>query len=331
MKPLRIGLVGAGMVSAFHLPAWQRVSDLAQVVAICDLDIGRATAQARAFDIPGVWSDLNAMLDHEHLDAIDVLTPPGAHAEACLAAAQRGIAILCQKPLGPTLKDASMLAAALDNRCRVMVHENWRFRPHYRQVEDWLRNGQIGEPQQAALWTRSNGLLADASGMQPALARQPLLSVLDRLMVAEVLVHHLDIVRWLLGASRVIHARTQYAIAQVAGESMAEIQLALPAGGIVTVGGDMADRDATPSLRDSFSLTGTQGEILLAGDTLTLNGRRSARIQVDLQADYLASYANAIAHFVHALHKDQPFETPVVWHLEVLQTVEDVYRLAAKN
>ncbi|MEP6824423.1 MAG: Gfo/Idh/MocA family oxidoreductase [Ramlibacter sp.] len=331
MRPLRIGMVGAGMVSSFHLSAWQRVSEFAHVVAICDLDSAKAAEHSRIFAIPGVWSDLDAMLDHERLDAIDVLTPPSAHARACLAAAQRGIAILCQKPLAPTLEEARTLAVLLGERCRIMVHENWRFRPHYRQVENWLRNGQIGEPKRATLWARSSGLLADASGVRPALARQPLLAVLDRLMVAEVLVHHLDLVRWLLGASRVIRARTKNSVAQVAGESMAEIQLELPVRGVVTVGGDMADPSSAPGLRDEFSLTGTEGEISLKGDILTLKARRNTRIQVDLQADYLTSYADTIAHFVHGLHEDREFETPVSWHLEVLKTVEDVYRLAAKS
>ena len=53
-------------------------------------------------------------------------------------AAHRGVPVLCQKPLAPTLSQAESLVAEFADKTRLMVHENWRFRPYYRQVAQWL-------------------------------------------------------------------------------------------------------------------------------------------------------------------------------------------------
>lgn len=58
---LRIGLAGAGAISQFHLVGWSEMAD-AQVVAICDIDEGRARAKAQVFNIPGVYTDFRAMI-----------------------------------------------------------------------------------------------------------------------------------------------------------------------------------------------------------------------------------------------------------------------------
>lgn len=327
---MRVALIGAGMVSAHHLPAWQRLPGV-QVVALCDRDGERAAAQARRFGVPGVWTSVEAMLEHERLDAVDVATPPAAHAEACLAAARRGLAVLCQKPLAPTLAQARALAAQLGT-ARVMVHENWRFRPHYRRLQAWLQEGRIGSVRSGELWVHSSGLLAAASGARPALVRQPLLATLPRLLLAEVLVHHLDLARWLLGAGDVQSAHLRHGVAAVRGESAAELVLKLPGGGTLRVGGDMADAEAAPGLADRLIFVGSEGEIRLQDARLSVSagvpGWAPEVHAVDLQADYQTSYDAAIAHFVYALQHDQPFETAPNWHLEVLQTMESAYRLA---
>ena len=61
------------------------------------------------------------------LDAVDVAAPREFHAEMVRMAARRGLAVLCQKPLAPTLAEAEALVAEVGGRCRLMVHENWRF------------------------------------------------------------------------------------------------------------------------------------------------------------------------------------------------------------
>ena len=337
MKTLRIGLAGAGMVSAYHLRAWHELSDRApgslELVALADPDLERARSAAAAHGIAHVHAGLDAMLEAHALDAVDLMTPPECHVEHCLAAAQRGVAILCQKPLAPRLAPAQALAETLGNRVRLMVHENWRFRPHYRKIRAWIDQQRIGRIAGGTLIVRSSGLLPNADGLCPALLRQPQLAAMPRLIIAELLVHHLDLALWLCATDAVALATTTRRSPHVIGESGASMQLRLPGGGYFLIRGDMADRASPPHLREELVLHGSHGMITLQQDGIELidstspSGRE--RVSVDFDADYLASYRDTIAHFVDALRSGTPFETPIHWHLRVLAMVERAYELAA--
>jgi len=324
---LRVGLAGAGMASGFHLPGWRMLGDEIDLVAIADPDIEKARARATEFGIAKVFSSLESMLASARLDAVDIATPPSMHATNCEVAASAGVAILCQKPLAPSLEAASHIFKQLDNRVRLMVHENWRFRPHYRILQNWLLQGRIGNFVRGEIDVRSCGLLPAENGIIPALVRQPLLATLPRLMVAEVLVHHLDIALWLTGADKVNFSELRFDAKSVFGESAARIHLSNSDHKEIVVTGNMADASALPVLRDSVSLIGDRGSIELRGNVLRLLTDNPITHRFDFDEDYQMSYAATIGHFVDALQSDTAFETPPEWHLRVLEVSEIAYRI----
>jgi D-apiose dehydrogenase len=324
---LRIAIAGAGMVSAHHLRAWFATPDV-EVVAIADPEIARAQRRAAEFGVRAVYADAVRMLDAERPDALDIAAGHAAHRPLCLAAAARGIAILCQKPLAPSLDEARTITEEVGAGCRLMVHENWRFRPWYRQTQEWIREGAIGVPLRLQLDTHSCGFLL-VNGKRPALDRQPMLASVPHLMIGEVLVHHLDVARWLLGPLSVGSASIKRQFDDVRGETSARIDLV---GGATAAGlsGDLAVEGAPLPLTDRMSLVGSRGEITLEQDTLTLWGRECRTIGLDLEGGYQASYDAAIAHFANAMLRDQPFMTAVQDHLAVLALAEDAYRVASR-
>lgn len=326
-RPWRVALAGAGWVSAHHLAGWAKVPG-ARVVGIADPDPARARARATAFGVEAVFADTADMLDALRPDALDVCAPPAVHAELCALAAHRGIATSCQKPLAPTLTEARAVVALARGRMRLMVHENWRFRAPYRQVDAWLRGGAIGELTNFRLRAASSGLLPDAQGQRPALTRQPLLARLPRLAVGELLVHHLDVARWLLGELAVERARLTRACPAVVGDDSAVIALVRADGMPVEVAGSFNDPDAGDAVRDTLAVEGTRGRIDFDGTTLTLSGTQQATLAFDPADVYEGSYAAAIAHFARAVRDGTDFETPGDEHLRTLALVEDAYRLA---
>lgn len=324
---LRVAIAGAGFASGLHLPGWKRVPN-AEVVAICDPAIEKAELRAREFGVASVFSEAEQMLETTRPDAIDIVAPMDVHVPLCMLAASKGVHILCQKPLAPTLTEAQSLARSVEDKVRLMVHENWRFRPHYRQVKRWLEDGALGVPVSSTMQMRSSGLLEDESGVMPQLVRQPFFSELKRLLIGEVLIHHLDVLRWLLGPLRVAAARAGRLCAAVRGEDHAVILLegrqrwALLDSSLVVPG-------APPTPSDRLELIGTQGTVLLEGNVLRLNGKRNESMTFDLVAGYGDSYAAAIAHFAAALTSDAAFETAPIDNLQTLALVEEAYALAS--
>jgi len=325
---IRVGLVGAGMVSGFHLPGWRALGEAIELVAIADPDLAKAQARADEFGISQVYPNLQSMLDACRLNAVDIMTPPSTHAVNCEMAADAGVAILCQKPLAPSWATADALIQRLAGRTRLMVHQNWRFRPHYRLIHQWLNEGCIGNLVHGEIDTRSSGLLPDKTGRIPSLVRQPMLATLPRLMISEVLVHYLDIALWLAGDQVVTSARLRHDVAQITGESAACITLNTTRQQTIVIAGDMADPKAPPALRDRVKLVGEKGQIELSGSTLRLLTSKPVTHEFDFDSDYSKSYAAAIAHFVHSVQTGQDFETPPHWHLRVLKLAEDAYRLS---
>jgi predicted dehydrogenase len=327
-KPLRIGLIGAGMVSRHHLIAWADIPDRARVVAIADPSRENAARRADEFSISQIYADADAMFAATELDAVDIAAPRQFHAALVRLAAKRGLPVLCQKPLAPDLQQAIELAAAVKNQTRLMVHENWRFRGYYRDAAAWLREGRIGDVRQAQLTLLTSGVLPGADGLRPALERQPFMRGEKRMLVAEVLIHHLDTLRMLLGPLRVTAAGLSRTYSEMAGEDGAVIQIRAESGATVTVFASFAAHGFPAVQVDRLDILGTTGSIRLDGPHLVCSGCAPAEKHYDLAVEYQGSYNRTIAHFVQSLRDNTPFETAPEDNIETLRLVEDCYRLS---
>ena len=323
---LRVGLVGAGWVTSHHLAGWRALEGQATVVAIADPNTAAAEARAREFGIDRVFASAQDMFDAMPLDAVDVAAPREFHAPIVRAAAARGLAVLCQKPLAPTLAEARALAQEVAPRCRLMVHENWRFRPCYRDLARWLAEGRIGEVVQATMSLLTSGLLPDEAGRLPALERQPFIAGLDRALVMEILIHHIDTLRFLLGEMTLVHARLGRASPAMRGEDRAFLSFETATQAPVALMANLSVHGRTPAQADRLTLVGTKGSIELEENTLRCFGAQPAEKHYDLPACYLASYAATIAHFVESLRDGRPFETAPADNLRTLALVEAIYR-----
>jgi predicted dehydrogenase len=325
--PIRVGLAGAGWVSKHHLDAWRTLEERATIVAIADPARAAAAARAERYGVPAVYESVEAMLDDAALDAIDIAAPREQHVPLCRLAAQHGVAILCQKPLAPTYDEAAALVAELGGRVRFMVHENWRFRPHYRRIRTWLADGRVGEVRSVVLTILTSGLLPDATGALPALVRQPMLADLERMLLMEIMIHHVDTLRFLLGPLALEGARLGAGCPAIRGEDRASLLLRDARGAAVALVGDFMAHGHPPQQRDRLEILGTTGSILLHEDRLGLTGAFEEQRTLDLAADYEASFRGAIAHFVDRLADGRAFETDAVDNLETLALVEAAYRI----
>ena len=97
MKTLRVGLVGTGFAGRYHVECLRRVYGVdVRLTGVTSQRPESRTAFGAAHGIP-VFADVAAMLDH--IDILDVCSPPYVHEEGILAAAAAGKGIFCEKPL----------------------------------------------------------------------------------------------------------------------------------------------------------------------------------------------------------------------------------------
>ena len=97
MATVRVGIVGAGFAARFHIENLRRVHGLEVVVtAVTSLHEESRNAFGQTYGVQP-YPDVAAMLPH--IDVLDICSPPAAHDEAILRAAEAGKHIICEKPL----------------------------------------------------------------------------------------------------------------------------------------------------------------------------------------------------------------------------------------
>lgn len=324
---LRVGMIGAGMISRYHLTAWRRCPG-AEVVAVADPSEAAARDRASEFSIPAVFTDACALMDAVRPDAVDIAAPMEVHAELCRAAADRGIAVMCQKPLCPTLGEARALVAEIGGRVPFVVHENWRFRPPYRVIRRWLDDGRIGRVRAFTMEVMTSGLVADLPGQPPpALRRQPFMARMPRFTVLEGVIHQIDALRFLLGGLSVAGAHLARLSDHVVGEDTAMILLEAPGGAIGTLSASLTVSGAGARSSDTLRLIGERGTITFRDWVLSCSGDDATETW-ERDAAYQASFDAVIAQFAGMLRLGTPFETTASENLATLALVDAVYRLA---
>ena len=327
MTPLRVAIAGAGAISSFHLKGWQAQQGV-ELVGICDPDRARATGRAAEFAIPQVFDDVATMLDRTRPDAIDIITPVGSHAPLVRMAADRGVHVMCQKPMTPTVAEAEALIAEVGDRIRFMVHENYRFRPHYAEMAARVAAGEVGRVRHVRLTVRASSL-NDYPGRTPfLLGRQPYLATFPRLLVFEVLIHHLDALRAAFGEMAPLAAILDRINPELAGEDAALITLRTGSGAWVQIDANISALGYPPLPTDRLEVLGEADTLILDRDRITRLSAPDAVSQHDLAANYQACFTGAVTEFVTGLRTGRAFATDRLDNLQTLRLMEAIYRLA---
>ena len=214
----RIAVVGAGYYAQFHLEGWRGLD--AQVVGLCDTDPARAQVLAARFHIGACFDDAATMLDALQPDVVDVVLPPAAQGAVVRAALQRGIATICQKPFAADLAEAEALARLADAaNTPLVVHENFRFTPWFRECRRLIDAGFFGRLHGISFRLRPG----DGQGPRAYLDRQPYFRTMPQLLVRETAVHLIDTFRYLMGEVVAVSARLRRLNPAIAGEDAALI------------------------------------------------------------------------------------------------------------
>jgi myo-inositol 2-dehydrogenase / D-chiro-inositol 1-dehydrogenase len=119
---LRIGVAGLGAVAqAVHLPLLARLADTFEIAALCDLSPALLAALGDRYRVPAAarFGSVEDLLGGASIDGLLVLTS-GSHGAVALAALERGIPVLCEKPLAYTRAEADALAAS-PNAARLLL------------------------------------------------------------------------------------------------------------------------------------------------------------------------------------------------------------------
>ena len=318
---LRGGIIGCGFFAQFHLDAWRRMPDV-DLAAAADPDLDRARQAA-----PRAYRSAEEMLDREPLDFADIATRPEWHLPLVRLAASRKLAVICQKPLAPSWAESVKLVETAEAAgIPLMIHENWRWQPWYRQARRLLDQGRLGRPIGYSVRVRRR------DGLGPApYAHQPYFAVMPRLLIFETLVHPIDTARFLFGDLASVYAQTRRLNPAIRGEDQALLVLAHSSGLLGAIDGN---RYHDPPV-DGPGL----GETRIEGEDAALDIHNSGDLSIggvtvwknEVAAGYRGDSVYATQrHFIDCLRTGATFETGGREYLKTVRAVEAAYESAAQ-
>ena len=150
-RTMQGAIVGYGFIaSQGHVPGYaehNRHHVRVDIVAVADICEARRREAQRAFPMAVVYEDYRRMLDNHarNLDFVDITVPPALHAEVAHSALDRGLHVLCEKPLATNVADAIALAKnALRSRRVLFPCHNYRHAPTVCAIRHILEQDIIG-------------------------------------------------------------------------------------------------------------------------------------------------------------------------------------------
>ena len=325
--------IGAGYFSRFQYEAWTRIPEV-EVAAIYNRTEEKARAMMSQYNIPTYYGDWRQMIDRERPDFVDIITPPETHEEMCAFCAERGVHIICQKPLAPTLEASRRIVdRAAAGGVRFMIHENWRWQPWYRKIKEIQRARTIGDFTHIHFLTR----MGDGWGDRAYLDRQPFFRDYPRLLVYETGVHFIDTFRYLLGEVTQVYAHLRQLNPVIKGEDTGQLLLKFESGATATWDANRYNEVESPSPRYTFG----QLRIDATGGHLTMDTESNIRIkplgEPGSPVEYPHQNINFAAdcvyflqrHFVDRMLSGGEFESTGTDYLKTLEVVDAAYRSAA--
>lgn len=149
----RIGLIGAGNICRIgHGPAI-KADGRASIAAISDPDPHNRDIFAKKYRVSGVYEDHHAMLEREDLDAVVISSPPWLHARHVADSAEKGLPILCEKPMATTLEDCrTIIEAGKKNNVYILMGHCKRFEPGHQKIRELLMNNALGRIFQVSIF-----------------------------------------------------------------------------------------------------------------------------------------------------------------------------------
>lgn len=221
MKPLRFAVMGTGFWSQYQIAAWKEIEGV-ELVALYNRTRAKAEHLAKRFGVPRVYDSPQELLEKETLDFVDIISDVTTHVDFTLMAAEKGLSVICQKPMAASLGDARTMVQACKNKgVNLFIHENFRWQAPIRTLKKALDSGVIGEP--------FKGRVSFVSGF-PVFDNQPFLAEQEHFILTDIGSHTLDICRALFGEARSLYCLTKRVNRKIKGEDVANVLMEMQSG-----------------------------------------------------------------------------------------------------
>lgn len=149
---IRLGVIGLAGQGAYNTGECMR-SNLAEIVALCDVDENRAGAARKAYPKARFYTDYRRMLEQKNIEAVVVSIPDHHHALATVGALRSGRHVYCEKPLTHSVHEGRVvMEAAAKAKTVTQMGTQIHAGDNYRRVVEIIQAGVLGPVRRVHVW-----------------------------------------------------------------------------------------------------------------------------------------------------------------------------------
>jgi predicted dehydrogenase len=271
-----IGLTGGGNISETHARAARAIPGVS-IAAVYGSNPEKVSRLARECNA-APYHDLDAFLSHRPLDLVMLGSPSGLHATEGIAAAQRGLHVLTEKPIEiNTARADALIQAAQQAKVRLGVIFQDRLKPDIRRLKQWLDSGLLGKPlfvDARVKWYRPPEYYS-ASKWRGTIALDGGGALINQG------VHTVDLLVWLFGDVARVQVRIATVLHKIEAEDTALALLEFNSGARGVL---LATTAAYPGYPRRLEITGTEGTVILEHDRIIAANLRNPPPDLALNA-----------------------------------------------
>ena len=260
-NPIGFGIVGVGMIAAYHARAIQAASGAQNVrlLGVAGLNQETTSAFAERHDVPFHTTDIDALLAQPGIQVVCIATPSGAHLEPALKAIRAGKHVIIEKPLEVTPERADqMIQAAREHNVQISAIFQARFGAGAQAVKRVLDSGRLGRLSLCSAYVKWHRKPAYYSGWKGTLKLDGGGAVINQA------IHAVNLLHWFAGMPTEVFGWTTRCVhTGIEGEDTASATFKFPNGALGVLEATTA---AYPGWERRIEICGEFGSVALEDD-----------------------------------------------------------------
>ncbi|KQN97848.1 Gfo/Idh/MocA family protein [Paenibacillus sp. Leaf72] len=303
---LKVGLIGFGFMGRMHFDNYVRLTEegaQVKLAAICDLMIeelkngkasGNMATGQEVYDLSpyNLYDSIEKMLENEELDIIDITLPTYLHAELTCSLLEKGLHVLCEKPVAGNSADGwKMVQAAERTGKTLMIGQCLRFWPAYEYLKSVVEDNRFGAVTGGYFFRGSaapKGWFLDGSKSGGA--------------VLDMHIHDTDMIHWLFGKPEQVSTLARNVIPG-SGYDTVSTNYVYPDGKVLNAQADWTlegDFGFAMTYRVNFE----GGNLLFENGQVKVNPNNEPGFVADLSPDM--GYYRQIKYFLESVNAGTP-------------------------
>ena len=330
---IKFAIVGCGRIAQRHA---EHISKRGQLVAVCDVVEDKAQQLANTYGAKAYTSYADMLANETSIDVIAVCSPNGLHAQHSIEGLKAGFHVLCEKPMGLSVKECGeMIQAAERANKRLFAIKQNRYNPPVAAIKEIIDAGKLGKVlsvQLSCFWNRNTDYYANSwKGTKD----------LDGGTLYTQFSHFIDLLYWLIGDLEDVAAY----MGNFAHEGIIEFEdtgvviLKFTNGAIGSVNYTVNSFDK--NMEGSLTIFGEKGTVKIGGQYLNeleyqqIQDFRIENLPEGNKANNYGNYTGSMSNhdkvydnLIDVLTHNAPITTSSYEGMKTVEIIEKIYRAA---